>query len=79
MAELYWHRISIKKRKELLAKGITIGEVLEKYKQPSWCNYPEALSGGFGCWALGSLDIKVNKKYCGSCDCAKHYKPKVIE
>ena len=73
----YWHELPQKKIDELLSLNIKIGEVLKKYKQPSWCHYPDALAGKMGCWSLthnrkNGLRTKISHEFCKSCD---EYKP----
>lgn len=55
----------------------TIGEVMDKYSQPEWCSYPDALGGTMGCWSL--MDIRGLRKeisvdFCNNCECFKHRK-----
>jgi hypothetical protein len=69
----FFHRLSMKKKKELFASKMTVGELMKQYRQPTWCGYPEALGGAMGCWSLVSATINVSKQFCITCDCAKHY------
>lgn len=74
----YWHELSDAEITELIEKKTLIGYILKHYKQPKWCNYPEALAGAMGCWSLTDnlgLRHNISKEYCRHCDCAKHYKP----
>lgn len=55
------------------------------YRQPPWCNYPDALIGDMGCWALTQAyymndEYKKNlyKNKCSTCDCSKYYNKKLI-
>jgi len=54
----YWHKYDAATqaalRRKLIKKRWTLGMFEAKYRQPEWCNYPEALSGPMGCWKLDS-------------------------
>lgn len=55
-----------------LTQKRTIGYLKEHYKQPKWCNYPNALDGPFGCWSLMDLygdRKKISREFCSKCDC----------
>ena len=70
----YWHELPQEEVDKILASKITIGELLEKYKQPDWCNYPDALDGNMGCWSLmdnheGGIRSRISKDYCKDCEC----------
>ena len=34
----YWHELSKDERNQLYDKHITVGEIMENYKQPNWCH-----------------------------------------
>lgn len=78
----YFHELSDSTLRRLTRKGITWQEVIDRYKQPDWCNYPEALAGAMGCWSLigcwSLMDIdlrhKISREYCKKCDCFKEGK-----
>ena len=64
-----------KEFKSLAKQKMTYAELAEKYPQPKWCGYPEALEGVMGCWSL--LDFRVTSEdYCKDCDC---YREKLKE
>lgn len=70
----YFHEISQDEVDKLIADRKSIGYVMENYKQPDWCNYPEALSMTMGCWSLcdltkDGLRTKISKEFCKECDC----------
>lgn len=70
----YWHELSQKRIEKIIKDGITVKECLKQYKQPDWCNYPDALAGIMGCWSLTSnekdgLRTKISKEFCKNCDC----------
>lgn len=68
----YFHTLADSTVKKLISKGMTYGELKDKYKQPDWCAYPDALEGAMGCWSLmdmWGLRHKISKEYCGGCDC----------
>lgn len=48
----------------------------ERYKQPDWCGYTNALNGLMGCWSLTSWPYKMSKKHCKICDEYKELKKK---
>ena len=69
----YFHEISQDEVDKMIADKKSIGYVMENYKQPDWCNYPEALSMTIGCWALcdltkDGLRTKISKEFCKECD-----------
>ena len=69
-AATYWHEIPQAEQEKIIEEsGLTVAQFLEKYKQPDWCEYPEALAGQMGCWSLilsRSIHCKAD---CGDCDC----------
>jgi len=49
----FWHRINEYDQLYIQEhSGMTIGQFMKKFKQPDWCDYPDALQGIFGCWSL---------------------------
>jgi hypothetical protein len=75
MKKPFWHRITNSEVKELIAQGKTNEFVMSNYRQPTWCEYPEALNGTMGCWSLTDnlgLRRKISKKFCSGCDCFKN-------
>jgi hypothetical protein len=65
----YWHEISKEEYEKLKIKGkIDLNEFVKEYKQPDWCNYPEALRGKMGCWSLFYHPEIINKEYCKDCN-----------
>lgn len=71
----YWHSLPQSEVEALVAKGdVTWRNIMDNYKQPDWCGYPEALSGLMGCWSLATVNsdgfrMKICKDYCKTCDC----------
>lgn len=68
----YWHELSQEKIDELISKKVTLKYVMDNYKQPDWCNYPNALEGVMGCWSLtdnrkDGLRTKISKQFCSNC------------
>ena len=66
----YFHEAFNQESLELAKKQtpkITWNEIMEKYKQPKWCDYPDALSGYMGCWSLVGGKV-TGKDYCKGCD-----------
>lgn len=72
MKKPFWHRLPDCEIKRLLSEAVTVDFVLQNYRQPTWCNYQDALAGVMGCWSLtdnfGSRK-SISKKFCSSCDC----------
>jgi hypothetical protein len=66
---VYWHILTKKRKKEIMNSGMTMAEFMKQYKQPSWCDYPDALESLMGCWSLMVSLTNVSKKYCNKCDC----------
>lgn len=69
----YFHELEQKEVDALIADKKTIGYIMETYKQPDWCNYPNALDGQMGCWSLMDLSkvglrTKISKEFCKGCD-----------
>jgi len=70
----YFHELSESEIDLLIKDKVTISDILENYKQPDWCNYPDALSMIMGCWSLCDLRkdgkrSKINVNFCSTCDC----------
>jgi hypothetical protein len=68
----FWHRLPDWKIQKMIKEGVSNGFVVENYRQPTWCNYPEALNGVMGCWSLTDifgLRKMISKKFCSECDC----------
>lgn len=70
----YFHELTQDEIDTLIADEKTVGYIIANYKQPDWCNYPEALSMSMGCWSLCDLSkdglrTKISRVYCKTCDC----------
>ena len=65
----YYHETTKEERDSLIGK--TYGELMDKYMQPEWCAYPDALYGFMGCMSLMNLTERINKDYCSDCPCCK--------
>jgi hypothetical protein len=70
----YFHELEQSEIDILLVEKKTVGDVLRSYKQPEWCDYPDALEMSMGCWSLcdmsqGGLRTKISREYCKNCDC----------
>jgi hypothetical protein len=71
---VYFHELKQTDIDTLINEKKTVGYIVENYKQPDWCNYPNALEGRMGCWSLMDLSkeglrTKISKSFCKSCDC----------
>ena len=64
----YFHQLSETEYKQ--AQKLTVEQVLHQFKQPDWCNYPDALSGRMGCWSLVGGMVKAEDR-CTGCDLYK--------
>ncbi len=67
MTKRLFHLIPEADYKGMEAAGATWMDVKRKYRQPSWCDYPDALGGGAGCWSLIGRKV-TGKNYCRNCD-----------
>jgi len=74
-------KIKPKHKKRIMAYGIkrkwTWGKLEKLYRQPRWCDYPEAMRGTMGCWSLISTEIDnrtLNKTKCHDCELSTHYR-----
>lgn len=70
----YFHELDESEIDSLFANKKTVGYIMENYKQPDWCNHPEALSMAMGCWSLcdmskDGLRTKISKEFCKGCIC----------
>ena len=62
---MYLHELTTEELKALHGT-ITFHALRLKYKQPDWCQYPDAISA-LGCWSL--IGNKIHKESdCFSCD-----------
>ena len=72
-AKEYFHELSQQEIDKLISDKRTIGYIMENYKQPKWCKYPDALGGILGCWSLmdlqkNGLRTKISEEFCKDCD-----------
>ena len=67
----FFHRFNKYDQEHILEQGafnkMTYKQFMKKYRQPSWCGYPEALCGIMGCWSLMDCLIHCEDDCC-SCD-----------
>ncbi len=76
MSKPFFHELPQSEIDTLLQNKVTVGDIMEKYSQPKWCAYPNALEGAMGCWSLMDLNpeglrTKISESFCKSCDCFK--------
>lgn len=65
--KIFYHEIVTATDRSAIKDCLTWGDVMDKFKQPDWCVYPEALAGQFGCWSL--LDGRVTgREFCANYD-----------
>ena len=68
----FFHQLTQEQLETEVHGKLTWGQVMEQFDQPTWCNYPEALSGDLGCWTLCDFPWKINKELCSTCPEFKH-------
>ena len=72
MTKPYFHELTEDEFNALVESKITWGDVMQKYSQPDWCEYPNALEGQMGCWGLVFRTVsKRGETYCTACECYK--------
>ena len=47
----YFHELTDEEYQVILDSNMTLRELAERHPQPSWCDYPNALSP-LGCWSF---------------------------
>jgi len=64
----YYHELTDEEIAQI--DGNTLcSELRKQYKQPDWCNYPDAIDA-LGCWSLtGSNRKLISREYCKDCEC----------
>jgi len=69
MEKKYWHELTKEQVSDFIQDAKNLCSITDIYKQPDWCNYPDALEGILGCWSLLShtKDIEINEEYCSKC------------
>lgn len=73
----FFHEIPQSEVQQLMDDKMDWGYVMDNYRQPDWCAYPDALRGRMGCWSLidlseGGTRMKISHDFCQGCEC---YKP----
>lgn len=67
----YFHELSQQEIDELIRRRVNWQYIVDNYKQPDWCGYPNALAGSMGCWSLTNLKPNVINmiciKFCKTC------------
>ena len=68
--KIYWHKLTDEQRLDIWENsGLKVHEFMEKYSQPDWCGYPDALMPNFGCWSLVMLPIRIKTESdCKDCE-----------
>lgn len=64
---VFFHELTDEQYKELEDSGATWGDVMDRFKRPVWCTYPNALEGEMGCWSL-IYRTGVSEHYCRNCE-----------
>ncbi len=75
----YWHELTDEEYNAIPGRTL-FSTVRKRYKQPEWCNYPDAI-GGMGCWSLIDKDLrkKINREFCRKCDCSTDYERPTVD
>jgi hypothetical protein len=73
VSKRYFHELSQEEVDKLITDKKNWGYIMNEYKQPDWCNCPNALEGTMGCWSLVDLSkdgfrTKISKDFCKGCD-----------
>ena len=75
MSIKYFHELSDTEFNILFEKNLTWGDISQRYPQPVWCGYHEAVLGEWGCWSLVGKygpDRRIRSvKDCKGCDALK--------
>lgn len=71
MTPKYFHKLTDEEYLELANGNTTIRQLLDNYKQPDWCGYPEALNPFLGCDYLTDrfLRSEISRGFCQHCPC----------
>ncbi|NIQ88645.1 MAG: hypothetical protein GWN93_06020 [Deltaproteobacteria bacterium] len=64
----YFHELTDEEYQSHMVEGMTWGEAMKKFQQPSWCTYADALAGAYGCWSLVQHRIRKEED-CLRCEC----------
>lgn len=48
----FFHELSDSELESLVSEKVTWNDVKDRFIQPAWCDYPDALDGAMGCWSL---------------------------
>lgn len=67
----FFHELPQSEIDKLREDKVTWEYVIEKYSQPEWCGYAQALDP-LGCWSLchlapNGLRTKISVEYCKEC------------
>jgi len=71
MKPKYWHELPLGAQRALQHSHMKYGKFLKTYRQPDWCEYPEALAGGMGCWSLTIPGRIRRPEDCRKCEVKK--------
>ena len=67
MTKRLFHLLTDEAFKALQDSDATWGDIGKKYRQPVWCDYPDALHGIAGCLSL-IYRRGVGRSFCSKCD-----------
>jgi hypothetical protein len=70
MEKPYFHELNDEERNAVY--GTVASKVVQDYRQPDWCTYPEALGGHLGCWSLVS-GLVTSEEFCRGCELHKDH------
>lgn len=66
----YFHEMTKQQVEAMLPIANWKVDVFEKYEQPPWCSYPNALDWYCGCWSLTEAAVH-SEADCSGCDLYK--------
>ncbi len=73
MSKKFWHELSEEQIQQIIKERHPFGWIMENYKQPAWCNHPNAIAAGaFGCEKLMNKPDSISSTSCINCKCFNH-------
>lgn len=65
----FFHELPQSTIDQMIKDGKTLQYVMDNYRQPEWCKYPNALNDKMGCWSLVCMRTDISREFCEDCDC----------
>ena len=69
MNKPFFHELPQSVIDQMVKEHKTFQYIMDNYRQPEWCKYPDALNGNMGCWSLTLHRTKISREFCKDCDC----------